>query len=168
MNLRLPLLVMALVGLTAGSACTGHCATPASPCSLLTQAQASATLGVQVGAGKEEGQFDCEWDQQGVPMFRGVRLFVHVVGPAGTLTPVQQFNTMKTPVPFNKAIVKTPASGIGDEAVYISAPGPPGVSLNVRKGESVFQVRIQGFPGNPTSQVEAMEKSLALNVLAKM
>jgi hypothetical protein len=40
--------------------------------------------------------------------------------------------------------------------------------LTVKKGNSVFQIRIQGFPRNQASPIEAKEKTLALDVLAKL
>lgn len=141
-------------------------AAPPKPCLLLTQAQVGKTLGTAVVAGKPEGQFDCEWDQVGWTMVKGKRVLLQVLGPVGHLTPVQNFNIMKMPVPFNKNIVKTAASGIGDDAVYITGPG--GESLTVKKGNSVFQVRVQGFPLNQVSQVKAKEKQLALDVLARL
>jgi hypothetical protein len=166
MKLKFSHLAAALAGFFLASAQVSYCAPPGNPCTLLTQAQVSIALGIPVAAGKQGGPFDCEWDQPGWTLASGVRLLLHVVGPVGRLTPAQQFDTMKMPVPFNKTIVKTPASGIGDDAVYISSPGSLGTSLAVRKGDSVFQVRIQGFRGDRTSQLEAMEKKLAQNVLA--
>lgn len=146
-------------------------APPTNPCSLLSTAQVSATLGTNVAAGKQQGQFDCEWDGPGANMMRGQRVFLHVLGPVGNLTPAQRFNTIKTPLPgflpHSQGLIKTPVSGVGDDAVYvIRGYSPP--ELTVKKGDSVFQVRIQGLPKAETSLIEAKEKTLALEVLAKL
>lgn len=148
-----------------GTVRPAHAATP-QPCTLLTQAQVSKTLSTVVVAGKQEGQFDCEWDQVGWTMLKGVRLLLHVLGPEGTLTVADQFNAIKMPLPV-KGITKTPLSGVGDDAVYgivgVSAP-----ELTVKKGNVVFQVWVQGFPRNQMNAVKAMEKTLAQDVLAKL
>jgi hypothetical protein len=168
MKCKLSIVAMSLAALILGAVQLGYCAPPVNPCSLLTQEQVSTSLGVTATAGKQEGQFDCEWDQQGVPMFRGVRVFLHIVGAVGTLTPAQQFQTMKMPVPFNKSMVKTPATGIGDDAVYISGGVSYGTALVTRKGDTVFQIKVQGVPGDQATQVQAREKTLALDVLANL
>jgi len=148
------------------SAGTAYAAPPKDACSLLTPAQVSAALGVAVGAGKQQGQLDCEWDQPGWTMARGVRMLLHILGPVGTLTPAEQFNAIKMPLPV-KGITKMPLSGVGDDAVYGIA-GALAPELTVKKGNFVFQIRIQGFPRNQTDQIEAKEKTLAQSVLAKM
>lgn len=141
-------------------------AAPPQPCSLLTQAQVSKTLGTAVLAGKSKGQFDCEWDQVGWTMAGGQRVLLHVLGPVGSETPAQRFNTIKRPLPFGR-MTKTPVSGVGDDAVYMPASGL-GPELTVKKGEIVFQVVIQGSPRNQVNEIEAKEKALALDVLAKL
>jgi hypothetical protein len=175
MNSQIAIAVIcgALLVLTLGGTRAAY-ATPPQPCSLLTQAQVSTTLGIAVVAGKPEGQFDCECDQPGWSMIRGVRLLLHVLGTVGNLSPVQQFNTIKMPLPVflphSQEIIKTPLSGVGDDAVYVIR-GNSAPELTVKKGDSVFQVRIQGFPSKQVSQVnqiEAKEKTLALDVLAKL
>ncbi|HLW80887.1 MAG TPA: hypothetical protein VKS20_02480 [Candidatus Acidoferrales bacterium] len=158
--------VLALSILALCSAKDSCAAPPTDACSLLTPAQVSAALGVPVGAAKQEGQFDCEWDQPGWTMVRGVRLLLHILGPVGTLTPAQRFNTIKMPLPV-KGIIKTPLSGVGDDAVYIIR-GASAPELTVKKGNSVFQVRIQGFPRTQSNQIKAKEKTLAQDVLAKL
>lgn len=84
-----------------------------------------------------------------------------IFSPIGKLTPVDRFTNAKTPV---KGITKTPVSGVGDDAYYITTPGL-GTGLNVKKGNSAFQIRVNGFP---VDQTKAMEKTLALDVLAKL
>ena len=59
--------------------------------------------------------------------------------------------------------VKTPASGIGDDALYIVRP--PGTSLSVKEESSVFRITLSGFPPD---QGKSMEKILALDALSKL
>jgi hypothetical protein len=77
----------------------------------------------------------------------------------GNLTPVDRFNTAKMPVP---RVVKTPASDLGDDAVYVQTLG---VALFVKKGAFVFSIRVAGFP---VEQSKAKEEALARDVLAKL
>jgi hypothetical protein len=55
-------------------------------------------------------------------------------------------------------------TGLGDAAYYATTPGI-GITLTVRKGASVFQVRVTGFPAD---EAKAKEKTLAGEVLAKL
>jgi hypothetical protein len=133
-------------------------------CSLLTQARVSAVLGVPVGAGAPIGPgtaSPCGWAQPGDTSHSGKRVVLDLFGPMGRLTPVDRFNNAKTPV---KGITKTPAAGIGDDAYYITTSGF-GTGLSVKKGSSVFQIRVYGFA---VEQIQAMEKTLAQDVLAKL
>jgi len=70
-------------------------------------------------------------------------------------------STVKAPVPFGR-VIKTPVSGLRDDAGYVETSG---ASLYVKKCGFVFQVRVQGFS---LEQIKAKEKTLALNVLAKL
>ena len=96
---------------------------------------------------------------------RGKRVLLHIVGSVGTLTPAEQFNTIKMPLPV-KGITKTPLSNVGDDAVYGIA-GASAPELTVKKGNFVFQIRIQGL-GDQINEIEAKEKALAQEVLAKL
>jgi hypothetical protein len=163
---KVPMAVAAFLFVALGSARVAHAAPPTDSCSLLTPAQVSSALSVAVGIGKQEGQLDCEWDQPGWTMVRGVRVLLHILGPVGNLTPVERFNTIKMPLPV-AGITKTPLSGVGDDAVYVSrASSAP--ELTVKKGNTVFQISIQGLPRNQINQIEAKEKALAQDVLAKL
>jgi hypothetical protein len=147
---------------------TTFAAPPADPCSLLTPAQVTAALGVPVAVGKDSDSRECHWLPPGAnALLARKQARLHIVGSVGSLTPVDQFNIMKRPVPFNNRIVKTPVSGLGDDAVYIAGPGNmgTGTSLTVKKGSFVFQIRVYGFT---LEQTKAIEKTLALNVLAKL
>jgi hypothetical protein len=86
-----------------------------------------------------------------------------------TLLDARGFATVKTPV--NAAgITKTPMNGIGDEAVYGTTAGF-GASFSVKKGDFYFSVHVKGFPFDKAKgpdEVEAKEKTLALEILSKM
>ena len=89
----------------------------------------------------------------------GKGVLIEILGPMGSKTPVDRFNTVKMPVP---RIVKTPVSGLGDDAVYVETSG---AALYVKKGDFVFQIRVHGFP---LEEIKAKEKTLAVDVMAKL
>jgi hypothetical protein len=133
-------------------------------CSLLTPAQVTAVLGVTVGAGQHilpASPTACGWAQPSDSSHSGKRVVLDIWGSIGKLTPVDRFANGKKPV---QGIPKTPVSGIGDDAYYITTAGL-GTGLTVKKGTSVFQVRVYGFP---VDQIKAMEQSLALDALARL
>jgi hypothetical protein len=164
---RLRTIVAAIVGslftiLIGSSMSAGEGATDG--CSLLTPAQVSAVLGVSVGAGQHilpSSPAGCGWAQPSDSNHSGKRVVLDIWGPIGKLTPGERFTNGKKPV---AGIPKTPISGVGDDAYYITTPGL-GTGLNVKKGTSVFQVRVYGFS---LDQIKAMEKSLAQNAIAKL
>ena len=116
------------------------------------------SLGVTVADGKSAIPRDCQWSESngGVP---AKSVFLEILGPMGKLTPVDRFNTAKAPL---GKIVKTPVSGLGDDAVFVETLG---VGLYVKKGNSVFLVRVSGFP---LEDAKAKEKALAQQALAKL
>jgi hypothetical protein len=65
---------------------------------------------------------------------------------------------------MQKSVVKTPVTGIGDDAVFVATSGI-GTGLYVKKGNFAFQIRVFGFP---VEEIEAKEKILAENILAKL
>ncbi len=126
-------------------------------CTLLTQAQVGAALGVAVEPGKPivaSNPRICGWAPPGGPTITGKKLTV-------TLMTTKSFEAGKIPV---EGIPKQPLSGVGDEAIYITTKGF-GTALNVRKGNSAFQVRVGGFS---EQQEKDIEKTLAMQILAKM
>lgn len=152
-------LISAALWLPAGrNAGTAYAAPPSDACSLLTAAQASATLGVAVSDGKSSVPHECEWSQPGAGV-GGKGVLAEILGPMGSMTAVDRFNTVKMPV---GRIVKTPVTGLGDDAVYVETAG---AALYVKKGDFVFQIRVHGFP---LEEIKAKEKTLALDVLAKL
>ena len=125
-------------------------------CSLLTSAQVSESLGISVNSGQRlvaTSPTMCGWAAPGGPL--GAK---HVVA---TIITLDTFSREKTPVP---GIVKIQATGVGDDAHYITTPGF-GTGLSVRKGNFAFKVRVYGFPDDVLKQ---KERALAQEVLAKL
>jgi hypothetical protein len=118
----------------------------------------SAALGTKIEAGKPvvagNAQL-CGWAPAGGAEIGGKKLTVQLLS-------AKSFETSKTPV---NNVVKTPLSGVGDDAIYITSGRALGTSLNVKKGNSAFQVRVGGFT---TEQEKEIEKSLALEILKKL
>jgi hypothetical protein len=133
-------------------------------CSLLTETQVNAVLGGSVNAGQHitpNNPLLCGWSQSGATTPSSKRVVVDILADIGSSKPVDRFNTAKTPV---QGITKTPANGIGDDALYITTPGL-GTALMVKKGNSVIQIRVYGFP---VEEIKEKEKTLALNALSKL
>ncbi|HKV61825.1 MAG TPA: hypothetical protein VJO16_07930 [Candidatus Acidoferrum sp.] len=163
MKFKLSLIVAGLLALAMGSTRATYAAPPKDACSLLTPAQVNAALGVAPASGK--GTLDqslCEWSQ-GNTMVHDKGIFLLILGSIGTLTPAQRFDAIKMPLPV-KGIIKTPVSGLGDDAVY-GQTGSGAPELTVKKGKVVFQIKVVGFP---VDEIKAKEKALALDVLAKL
>lgn len=153
------LLLFAVSGVQAA-----YAAPPTDACSLLTAAQVSAVLGMSVGAGEKilpTSASLCGWEVPGQKGLDRKRVVLSIYTQMGRLTPVQRFNTAKTPM---KGITKEPVTGIGDDAISATTPGF-GTGLIFRKGDAAFDLRVYGFP---IDQVKAKEKTLALDVLAKL
>jgi len=135
-------------------------APPTDACALLTQAQVSSVLGTSVEAGQRLAPSQpslCAWGKA-----FGKRVVLSIYTQMGSMTPVQRFNNAKnTPV---KGIIKTPVSGIGDDALYMTTPGL-GTGLFFRKGSAAFDLRVYGFP---LDQLKEKEKTLALDILGKL
>jgi hypothetical protein len=155
MRFKLAMIVAAFfVSVVAGSV---QAAPPTNACSLLTPAQVSEVVGASVGAGAPlfpTNTKDCQWRTTGT----GAKILVQIF-----LKDPQAFVYIKTPVP---GVTKVAASGIGDDALYSSAGRTPSV-LSVKKGDAVFNVHVLSS-GLADDKVKAMEKTLALKVLAKL
>ncbi len=78
-----------------------------------------------------------------------------------TLASEQEFAASK--ISLNKRITNTPASGLGDDAVYVTVGKL--ATLAVKKGSVYFFLRVYGLP---LDQIKAKEKTFALDVLAKL
>jgi len=88
-------------------------ASPADACSLLTDDQVKAVLGVAVGVGQHivpNNSSLCGGEQPGQSGASRKRVLVSIYVPLGKLSPIDRFNAAKTPV---NGITKTPVSGVG-------------------------------------------------------
>jgi hypothetical protein len=145
-------------------------------CSLLTQTQVSSVLGVSVGVGQHPSdethvppanpaidRLACTWYEAGKNGPVAKRVSLNILGTMGSLTPVQRFNTAKTPI---RGITKTTVTGVGDEAFYMVSQLR--VTLHVKKGNSVIEMMVGGFPAQQIEQVKTMEKTLAQEAVAKL
>ncbi len=147
-------MLIAIFFLVSRSACA---APPGDACSLLTQAEVSAALGISVGAGQHviaSSTAMCGWTKAGssVPSAKRVTL---------TLETTTSFSNSKIPM---QGITKTPLSGVGDDALYIDTRGV-GAGLQVKKGGAAFSLRVYGFP---VDQIKAKEKDLAQKIVGRM
>lgn len=121
------------------------------PCSLLTAAQIGAALGSAAGPGQPIASTACDWPAS--PRTERVTL---------TLRPAAAFDAMKMPV--GGPVTKTPAGGVGDDAVYVTVG--PYTTLAVKKGKVAFVVKVYGVAGQARQM--AIEKTLALDVVGRL
>ena len=126
------------------------------PCSLLTQPQVSAALGVSVGAVKPTQGKICRWAAPGgrPGLTQAVVL---------TMQDAKAFDFAKSGSK-SPNLVKTPAAGVGDDAV-INTVGSVTTLLHVKKGDTYFEVHVYGFS---IDQTKTMETTLAKEVVAKL
>jgi hypothetical protein len=151
-----PLAAVAALWLSGAAAAT-PAAGLADACNLLTTAQVSTLLGIAVEPGEHivpNSLTSCGWMGPGGASIGSKKMVL-------SLMSARAFEAGKTPV---KGVTKTLASGIGDEAYYISMP-PFGTALSVRKGAAYFQLRIAGFP---SGQVRSLERQLALRLVDRV
>ena len=128
-------------------------------CSVLTQAQIGAATGVTVGAGSPiAAPTSCQWSGSGKIVTLTIRQ------PLAGKNPVDQFNDSKKRVVPGVTI--EPVSGVGDDAFYIYYAGQnrAGCGLVVKKGSSVFEVRVYGFE---LAQAKTVSKTLTQEAAAK-
>lgn len=135
------------------------CAAPAlgDACSLFTASQVSTVLGVAVANGQHpipSSLLLCGWAPAGAPQIDGKKLSVNLMTE-------RAFEVGKTPVP---GIAKTPVSGVGDDAYYVTAGGR-GTGLCIKSGGTYVQIRVGGFPAG---KQKTLEKTLALQMLTRL
>lgn len=164
MKFKLALVVAVFFVFAIGSVRAAYAAPPKDACSLLTSAQVSAVLGVPA-AGRALGPKSCIWVETGVkpgsPRRRVDLVLLIMQGYTGGYA----MATMP-----NAPTSATQLSGLGDGAYYLSEKsGPPTMELRVKKGGVAFGIRVQsdGTPFTP-DQIKAKEKTLALEILAKL
>lgn len=147
-------------------------APPNDACSLVTQAQVSAALGVSMDAGSHVTPTflrTCTWDPLG-SSGSGVRALTLYIQSAdqyeagkqmleqmGAMAKVEKHENSKPPV-------ITPLSGIGDDAFYLDMANT--MSLIAKKGNVSFKFVIYG--DLPVEKKKAAEKTLALEVVSKL
>lgn len=152
-------LIVAIFIVAAATAPSASAAPPDDACSFLTQAQVSAALGVSVDAGSHmppKYLRMCSWVQINVPTGgKNVTLM---------LKTVNDFNNAKTSMAGPSSPI-TPVGGIGDDAYY-AAMGTRMVVLFAKKGNVAFNLTVGG--GLPIDQQNAIEKTLALQILSKL
>ena len=163
MNLNCPSLVV-FAFLCASSVCsspTAYAAPPREACSLLTQAQVSAALGVEVEAAQHVAPTLCQWSAPNQPNS------INAKKVTLTLSNQRAWEYAKAPVGNN--LTTMPASGICDDAVFTTikrvTPGL-GTTLYVKKGGSYLVVHVYGFPDR--AKAMAMEKTLATQACSKL
>ena len=140
--------------------CVGSFAASGDACTLLTQDQVSTALGASVGAGTPiSGPASCQW------FGTGKFATLTITQPLGGKSAIEVFNAGKART--LPGITKEPVSGVGDEAyyVYFSNTTRAGLGLEVKKGSSVFEVRVYGFDVNLAKPVA---KTLAQNAAGKL
>ncbi len=173
-----PITVLATIGVaisifTLAAAPSASAAPPDDACSLLTQAQVSAAVGVSVGAGSHVTPTylkTCTWTPLGEPA-KGVKAVTLSLQAADgyeagkklmeqTKTMMKQENSKEADQLANASV-----SGIGDDAYYTSM-GSGYTGLLAKKGNIAFKVAMYG--DLPTDKKKAAEKTLALQVISKL
>ena len=167
---RLGAAIAAIFIVTAAAAPSVAAAPPSDACPLLTPAEISAVVGVSVGAGTHITPTylkSCTW----APPGGATKDFASVLLALESAASWRSAKAMLQAVanaPNDNAkkggITMTPASGIGDDALYSSVANY--TKLIVKKGDVVFQLVIYG--GSPIEKKRDMEKALASKVLAKL
>jgi len=132
--------------------------TRADVCSLLTDAQVSAALGVTVQPGRALASTSCMWRDANKNSAKKVTL---------TLLTSNMYAMGKTPL---TGAEKPALSGVGDEAFYKYFDASryeriKVVDLDVKKGDKMFGVSVSGLP---VDDAKARAKTLAQEVLPKI
>ncbi len=132
---------------------------PPVACGMLTQAQIDAATGTTVNPGTPiSAPTSCQW------VGKGKFVTLTINQPRNGKGPVDQFNDGKArQLP---GVTTEPVGGVGDDAYYVYYTGTSraGCGLVVRKGTSVFEVRVYGFDIN---QAKTVSKTLGQNAAAK-
>ncbi|MGA8875751.1 MAG: hypothetical protein WCC25_16405 [Candidatus Korobacteraceae bacterium] len=144
------------------SACHSSAQKPAAPvsdaCEVLTPAEIGAVLGVSIDPGKHipaSAKVMCGWAQTGQTGEAATKLMLHFA--------TQPYFQKEKAASGNVTV--TPASGIGDEAFYVTSEF--GTSLFVRKGDTAidFSIRDKSLPKN---DLMAKERALGLKAAERL
>jgi hypothetical protein len=159
-------IIAAIFIIAAAAAPSAAAAPPTDACPLLTPAEVSAVVGVSVGAGSHITPTylkSCTW----APPGGATKDFTTLLLALESAASYQSAKAMLQAVANSQGkggITMTPASGIGDDAIYSSVANY--TKLIVKKGDVVFQLVIYG--SFPIEKKRDMEKALASKVLAKL
>ena len=132
-------------------------AEPTVACGLLTSAQIGAATGATIGAGSPiAAPTSCQW------MGQGKTVTLTINQPRAGKSPIEQFNAGKA----SKMITAEPVGDVGDDAFYVYFAGTTraGCGIVVKKGSSVFEIRVYGFE---LTQAKTVSKTLAQNAASK-
>ena len=127
-------------------------------CTVLTLAQIGAATGAKMDDGKPIARpGTCQWFGTG----KIVTLTFNV--PRAGKSPVDQFTEGKKSMP---GVTVEPVSGVGDDAYYVFFAGSKraGCGILVKKGTSVFEIRVYGFD---LDKAKPVAKTLAQNAVTK-
>lgn len=161
--------VIILAVLVVAVAPSATAAPPTDACSLLTQAEISAVVGVQVGPGSHIAPTSskmCQWAPPGGATVEFANVLLTLESAASWQSAKAMLQAVANAPNNNKkgGITMTPISGIGDDALYSSVGNY--TKLIVKKGDAVFQLVITSKA--PIEKKREMEKALASKVLAKL
>jgi hypothetical protein len=134
----------------------GAATPPGDACSLFTASQVSRVLRVTVTDGQHpipSSLLLCGWAPAGGPQLDGKKLSVNLMTE-------RAFEVGKTPA---HGIARSPVSGVGDDAYYVTDRGR-GTGLSVKSGGTYVQIWVGGFPAEKQKE---LEKALALQMLTK-
>jgi hypothetical protein len=129
-------------------------------CTLITQAQVSAALGIPVDAGTPISRpSTCQW------IGKGKFATLTIIQPRDGKSPIDSFKAGKAST--MPGITVEPVSGVGDDAyyVYFSNTTRAGVGLVVKKVSSAFEIRVYGFD---LDKAKPVAKTLCQAVAGKL
>jgi hypothetical protein len=159
-------IILAVLIVAAAAAPSAAAAPPSDACPLLTPAEVSAVVGVSVGAGTHITPTylkSCTWSPSGGAS-KDFTTLVLALEPAASYQSAKAMLQAVANSQGKGGITMTPASGIGDDAIYSSVANY--TKLIVKKGDVVFQLVIYG--SFPIEKKRDMEKALASKVLSKL
>jgi hypothetical protein len=140
----------------------GGASTVTDPCTLLTQAEVSTVVGKQVGAGSsatDPSSCDFQYPADGVPDIQAGVDFVD--GSLGDYCTEAGASALGLSIES--------VSGVGDGACFIHVGSlEAGSNLTFAKNGRVFQTFALLGSGTPPSDIEAADKALALDALARL
>jgi hypothetical protein len=125
-------------------------------CALLTTAEIQTATGLTVGAGVPEGVNvpSCTWTADG----GALSISWEETSSVGQIAPGEQ---------GNDSLKLVPVSGVGDKAFFTEL-GTIGAALDFAKGSNALNVSFGMGASASLAQIEAAEKALALDALARM